>query len=72
MEFSKFEERFQKNFAELTANATHLYEVEVDKDEMWNLYLDSFPAGTNEITEHEENTIAVVADTLLSLSAMWL
>lgn len=49
MEFSKFEERFQKNFAQLTANATHLYEVEVDKDEMWNLYLDSFPAGTNEI-----------------------
>lgn len=49
MEFSKFEERFQQNFAQLTANATHLYEVDVDKDEMWNLYLDSFPAGTNEI-----------------------
>lgn len=49
MEFSKFEERFQQNFARLTANATHLYEVDVDKDEMWNLYLDSFPAGTNEI-----------------------
>ena len=49
MEFSRFEKRFQENFAKLTKNATHLYEVEVDKDEMWNLYLDSFPAGTNEI-----------------------
>lgn len=49
MEFHKFHEKFQKNFAELTANATHLYEVEVDKDELWNLYLDSFPAGTNNI-----------------------
>ncbi len=49
MEFSRFEERFQENFAKLTKSATHLYEVEVDKDEMWNLYLDSFPAGTNEI-----------------------
>ena len=49
MEFHKFEERFQRNFAELTANATHLFTVEVDKDAMWNLYLDSFPAGTNEI-----------------------
>ena len=26
-----------------------MFEVAVDKDEMWNLYLDSFPAGTNEI-----------------------
>ena len=49
MEFHKFHEKFQKNFAELTATATHLYEVEVDKDELWNLYLDSFPAGTNNI-----------------------
>ena len=29
--------------------ATHLFEVNVDKDELWNTYLDSFPAGTNEI-----------------------
>ena len=37
------------NFAEMTKDVTHLFEVNVDKDEMWNLYLDSFPAGTNEI-----------------------
>ena len=38
-----------EHFAKLSETADHLYEVEVDKDELWNLYLDSFPAGTNEI-----------------------
>lgn len=41
--------KLMKNFAEMTKDVTHLFEVNVDKDEMWNLYLDSFPAGTNEI-----------------------
>jgi hypothetical protein len=39
----------QKNFIEMAKDSTHLFEVELDKDELWNLYLDSFPAGTNEI-----------------------
>ena len=41
--------KLMENFEELTKDATHLFEVNVDKDEMWNLYLDSFPEGTNEI-----------------------
>lgn len=49
MNFSKFKKIFQKNFAEMTKDADHLYEIEIDKDEFWNLYLDSYPAGTNEI-----------------------
>lgn len=49
MEFSEFKTLFQKNFEELTKDAEHLFEIEIDKDEFWNLYLDSFPAGTNEI-----------------------
>lgn len=49
MEFLKFRNALQRNFAEMTKDATHLFEVAVDKDELWNLYLDSFPAGTNEI-----------------------
>ena len=49
MEFLNFRNALQKNFAKMTKDATHLFEVAVDKDEMWNLYLDSFPAGTNEI-----------------------
>lgn len=49
MNFHNFHVKFQNNFMQLIANATHLYEVDVDKDELWNLYLDSFPAGTNNI-----------------------
>lgn len=49
MEFTEIRDRLARNFAEMTKEATHLFEVNVDKDEMWNLYLDSFPAGTNEI-----------------------
>lgn len=49
MEFSKFKKAIQDHFAKLSETADHVYEVEVDKDVLWNLYLDSFPAGTNEI-----------------------
>ena len=49
MEFTKFVTRLQEHFVEMTKNINILYEVEVDKDELWNLYLDSFPKGTNEI-----------------------
>src|SRR6056297_1432371 len=48
MEFSKFNKRVQKNFKELSSKSV-MYYTGVDKDELWNLYLDSFPAGTNEI-----------------------
>jgi len=48
MEFSKFNKRVQKNFKELSSKSV-MYHTGVDKDELWNLYLDSFPAGTNEI-----------------------
>ena len=49
MEFKEFRNELQKHFAEMTKDATHLFEVEVDKDEMWNTYLDSYPTETNEI-----------------------
>ena len=49
MEFNAMREKMIRHFNELAQNADRLFEVEVDKDEMWNLYLDSFPAGTNEI-----------------------
>ena len=49
MKFTKMRNQLIENFNELTKDVTHLYEVNVDKDEMWNLYLDSFPAGTNEV-----------------------
>ena len=49
MEFKKFKSQMQQQFALLTKDATHLFEVGIDKDEFWNLYLDSFPTGTNKI-----------------------
>ncbi len=42
MEFKVFKKMMQDNFAEMSKDATHLFEVEVDRDEMWNHYLDSF------------------------------
>ena len=49
MEFTEMRDKLMENFKEMTKDVDHLFEVVVDKDEMWNLYLDSFPAGTNEI-----------------------
>ena len=49
MEFKQFKERLQKNFAEITKDVNYIFTTDVDKDELWNLYLDSFPEGTNKI-----------------------
>lgn len=47
--FTDFKKSIQNHFAKMSEAADHVYEVEVDKDELWNLYLNSFPTGTNEI-----------------------
>jgi len=39
----------QVHIGYITKDATHLFEVDVDDDTIWNTYLDSFPEGTNEI-----------------------
>lgn len=55
MEFKNTKELLANNFANNFPNGrvsetTHtLYEVDIDKDYLWNLYLDSFPEGTNPI-----------------------
>lgn len=49
MEFKNFKEVLQENFKQMVKDASHLFEVNLDKDELWNLYLDSYPEGTNEI-----------------------
>lgn len=57
MEFIEFKEALQKNFTEMTKDVTHLFEIDLDKDELWNTYLKSFSVGTNKIyrerTEHD-------------------
>ena len=49
MEMGELSGWLLEHFLEISEDATQLFEVDVDKDELWNLYLDSFPAGTNEI-----------------------
>lgn len=47
MEFKDFRKAIQNHFKEMVDGVDYLFEVEVDKDEMWNTYLDSYPEGTN-------------------------
>lgn len=55
MKFKQFKTLLQKNFEELMKNADKLFEVDLDKDTLWNLFLDSFPEGTNEtVNERRE------------------
>lgn len=49
MDFKNFKKLLQENFKQMTKDASHLFETNVDKDELWNLYLDSFPEGTNKV-----------------------
>lgn len=49
MEFTKFVEKLNAHFMEMIKDNLVLFEVNVDKDAMWDLYLNSFPQGKNEI-----------------------
>ncbi len=49
MQFHEMRSRLAKHFKKITAKADCLFEVNLDKEELWNTYLDSFPPGTNEI-----------------------
>ena len=49
MEFKQFKQMIQTHFEEMTKDATHLFEVEVDRDEMWDIYLESFPSKFNKV-----------------------
>lgn len=49
MEFKDLRQVLKDHFDSMTVDVDYLFSVEVDKDEMWNLYLDSFPEGSNKI-----------------------
>lgn len=55
--FMKFKMELQKHFDEMQKKADYLFEINLDKDELWETYLNSFPAGTNNLyrerTEHD-------------------
>ena len=48
MEFKRLRDQLAENFTTALGSKT-LFETDVDKDVLWNLYLDSFPEGTNPI-----------------------
>jgi rubrerythrin len=43
MNFLEFKQSFQSNFKLFVKDQTHLYLTNVDKDELWNTYLNNFP-----------------------------
>jgi hypothetical protein len=50
MNFGEFKKLLQENFKQMSKDSSHLFEVGLDKEELWSkIYLDSFPSGTNEI-----------------------
>lgn len=49
MRFLELREMIVTHFNEMVSDAENLFEVEVDKDEMYELYLNSFPEGMNEV-----------------------
>lgn len=49
MPFHSFHHKFMGHFDAMTKGAAALYRVDFDPDALWNLYLDSFPEGTNPI-----------------------
>lgn len=45
--FSDFNTRLEHHVKSMTSGVDKLFTIDLDKDELWNKYLDSFPEGTN-------------------------
>jgi len=49
MEFNEFKPLFQKQIDSMIKNQDKLFLTDVEKEELWENYLSSFPEGTNNI-----------------------
>lgn len=49
MEFTKFRNAMQSHMKKMLDGQNVLFVTDIDKDKLWNMYLDSFPAGINEV-----------------------
>ena len=82
LNFVLFKTAVQKQLATMTAASGTLFTVNLNKDALWQKYLDSFPAGTNPIykerTEHDcncckhfirsvGNVVAIIDNKLVSI-----
>ena len=48
-DFKKFRALLQDHFNEMVKDGAPLFITNADEDKLYDLYLDSFPAGTNSI-----------------------
>jgi len=49
MDFNVFRDAIANHFLEMSKDSTHLFEVNVNKDEFWDLYLNSYPPEVNPV-----------------------
>lgn len=49
IEFKVIKNGLEKHFKEMTKKYDHLFEIQVDKDKLWETYLESIPAEDNKI-----------------------
>ncbi len=60
MEFKKFAKAVNQQFKSMASRGQLVYQVDIEKEELYNAYLEAFPAGTNEIyktnRKHDCNT----------------
>lgn len=49
MDFEEFRDELRRNFNHTLGGEENLFEVDVEKDEVYKKYLESFPEGTNKI-----------------------
>jgi len=49
MEFTNFKTKLNEHIVDMLKDTDSLYQTDIDKDKLWELYLNSFPKGTNEI-----------------------
>ena len=48
-EFKKLQEAVKKQFNDLKDKSNFIFSLNLDKNELWEVYLNSFPEGTNDI-----------------------
>ena len=49
LEFKLFKQELENHFKEMCKENEHLFEVDLDKDQLWNIYLDTIPVEDNKI-----------------------
>ena len=80
--FNKIQDAMEKQFNEMSKKSNFLYTLNLEKNELWDIYLGSFPKGTNEIyrerKEHDcsacrgfinsfGDTVAIIDNKIISI-----